>query len=402
MGFFSPSSWQSKEKRQPTIAKCGQCGLYKKAISAKMQPTGEGERKVLFVAEAPGEKEDREGVQLIGDCGQLHREVLSDMDQDLDDCWKTNAVICRPPGNEIKPVHIESCRPNLLNTVKKLQPKVIVLLGKSAIQSLLRPLIHRDSGPVRTWVGWNIPSHEYNAWICPTYHPSFLLRMDEDQTLVDIYERHIRRAFELEDVERTAPTLEELKEDVEILPTVREGRVRMRDLAKKEGVLAFDYEATGLKPENPKQEIVSVSFCLNGEETWACPVDETSAKSLSKVLKSTKLRKIASNIKFEERWTRAKLGHPVANWAWDTMLAAHYYDNRPKISSVKFQAFVLFGISDYNSHIKDYLESDFASGFNKIRELDLNDLLMYNALDSLLEFMVAQRQREDLGWKALA
>ena len=119
---------------------------------------------------------------------------------------------------------------------------------------------------------------------------------------------------------------------------------------------------------------------------------------LSKVLRNPQLEKIASNMKYEERWTRAKLGHGVTNWGWDTMLAAHMLDNRGGISSVKFQAFVHLGIGNYSSHIENYLKTDSANDLNRIHELDMKDLLMYNGLDSLLEFMVMKKQKEVLQW----
>ena len=74
------------------------------------------------------------------------------------------------------------------------------------------------------------------------------------------------------------------------------------------------------------------------------------------------------------------------------MLAAHVLDNRPGITSLKFQAFVLLGQENYNSHIKPFLKAKKGSKFNRIHELDLNDLLLYGGLDSYLEYWVAMKQ----------
>ncbi len=76
------------------------------------------------------------------------------------------------------------------------------------------------------------------------------------------------------------------------------------------------------------------------------------------------------------------------------MLAAHCIDNRSEICSVKFQAFVLLGLADYDSHIAPYLKSKTANGVNRIRDLEEEDLLMYNGLDSLVEYIVMERQKE--------
>jgi DNA polymerase len=368
-----------------------------------MGPTGTGHRKILFVAEAPGEQEDRQGVQLIGKAGQLLRgpKLLGKVGVELDDCWKTNAVICRPPENKMKPVFIESCRPNLLKTVRDLKPRVIILLGASAVESLLGPLWAKGTGSLSRWVGWTIPLRTYNAWVCPTYHPSFLAREHEDPLLMKLTRDHLQQALELEDEPVEVPSLETLKEQVEVIKKPSSARTRLRDLLKhkKGGLLAFDYETTGLKPERKEQQIVSCSFCLDGEDTFAVKTGDQELRLISRILRKTRLRKIASNLKFEERWSRAKLGHGVAGWWWDTMLTAHQLDNRPGITSVKFQAFIRLGVEDYNSHVEEFLRSPTANGTNRIKELDDDSLLMYNGLDSLLEFMVAEHQRKELKWK---
>jgi uracil-DNA glycosylase len=79
---------------------CEQCGLYKGCVSPKMEVTGKGGKKILIIAEAPGKTEDEQGIQLIGEAGQILRNCLEELDYNLDrDFWKTNIINCRPPGN---------------------------------------------------------------------------------------------------------------------------------------------------------------------------------------------------------------------------------------------------------------------------------------------------------------
>lgn len=398
-GFFSTDSWNLGAGQKQTLPKCGQCGLCGKCISPKMGPTGSGTRSILVVAEAPGETEDRQGEQLVGEAGQLLRRLLRRNGDDLEDCTKTNAAICRPPKNKIEDVHIESCRPNLIATIKNHKPTVIVLLGISAVKALIPTEWKKGVDALGKWVGWTIPSHTHGAWICPTYHPSFLVRSQEDETLCRIVQEHLKRAFQLESVPLPSTTLEDLKAKVEIVESTRLAQIRMEELARAEGILAFDYETTGLKPEAPGQEIVSCSFCLNGRDTFAFEFTPTLADVLRRVLSSPRLKKVASNLKFEDRWTRRKLGLSVSNWYWDTMQAAHVIDNRPGITSVKFQSYVFFGVGDYDSHVEAYLKARNANGLNRIRELDKKTLLTYNGLDSLLEYKVMKRQQRILGFE---
>ena len=399
MGFFNESSWKTKEARQPSIAHCGLCGLNKKCFSPRMPPSGEGKRKILFVSEAPSEEEDRQGSQLVGESGILLRKLLFELDVDLDDCWTTNAVICRPPNHEIDKRFINSCRPNLLKTIKELQPNVIVCMGRSSVESLIGPLWKKDAGPLDRWVGWTVPLRAYNAWVCPTYHPSHLLRKDEDELLVNITLQQLDAAVRLETTPPTGLLLSDLEQEVEIILNESSARTRLKELLGKRGRVAFDYETTGLKPERKEQRIVSCSFCFEGEDTFAFQVTDGTMKLLSKVLRSRDLLKIASNLKFEERWTIAKMGHGVEKWDWDTMQAAHILDNRRGVTSVKFQAFIHLGIGEYNASVGEYLRSETTNGLNRIYDIDVRDLLLYNGLDSLLEYKVAEVQKELMGWE---
>lgn len=401
MGFFEDSAWKGhKDNRSlSTLPYCGKCGLYKQCKSPKMKPSGDGIRRVLFVAEAPDETEDGKGSHLIGDAGQCLRDMLNDLNVELDDCLKTNAVICHPPANKIEDIHIECCKPNLTNTIRELKPSVIILLGLSAVKGLLADEWNEGMGRLGAlgrWIGWQIPSQLHDAWICPSYHPSYIIRSRRDQTLTKIAKQHLRAAMRLEGQPVPKWSVDALKAKVEIITDIRQGAKRIAELAERDGLLAFDYETTGLKPERKEQRIHSASFCHNGEDTFSTLVDETSHAAISRVLLNDRLLKIASNAKFEERWSRRKLGHGVKGWHHDTMLAAHVIDNRAGISSIKFQTFIHFGIGDYSTAIKPYLESDKRAGANAMNQIDkapVRDLLMYGGLDSLLEYMVAEKQK---------
>ena len=74
-GFFQGSKFSSRE-RLSTIPQCGKCGLSKTCNSPKMPVTGEGLKKVLIVAEAPGRNEDEKGIQLIGIAGMNYASFV--------------------------------------------------------------------------------------------------------------------------------------------------------------------------------------------------------------------------------------------------------------------------------------------------------------------------------------
>ena len=190
-GFFSPSKIRGKQT--PRIAHCGLCGLYKHCKSPKIPPTGEGRKNILIVAEAPGENEDIQNKQLVGKVGKyLRRKYLRPLGIDLDrDCWKTNAVICRREGNQ-KPDDnmIEACRPNLMKTIRKYKPNVIILMGEVACKSLLKEIWKDDIGSISRWGGFCIPCTNPNTWIVPTFHPSYIMRK-QDRVLDRVFRNQI-------------------------------------------------------------------------------------------------------------------------------------------------------------------------------------------------------------------
>lgn len=394
-GFFDEVSWQPLPVLRSDSPQCGRCGLkrQRELQTPQMSPTGKGKRRVLFVGEAPGQTEDEQGEQFVGKAGSLLRRVLRRLEVDLDDCWKTNAVACRPPKNKIDPVYVSCCEPLLLRTVRDLKPNVIIALGASAVRSLLSPEWKQHLGAISRWVGWTIPSQHHRAWVCPTYHPSYILRMNEDEVLLRAFTDHLRVALRLE---KKAVPLVAIDDHIEIVESRKESLRRMRDLARAKGWLAFDYETTGLKPDAKGHQILSCAFCLNGERAWACRVTPNEYLMLRAIICNRHTRKIASNLKYEERWSRALLGAGVRNWGWDTMLAAHWLDNRREICSIKFQAYVHLGVVGWESVAEPYKWAKSSNGQNRFADMTTGDLLRYNAIDAWTEYSVAMRQRRAL------
>lgn len=401
-GFFPASQLRTVQQPASTIPKCGLCGLLKGCKTPKMPAHGSGRRKVLVVGEAPGRHEDAAGKPFVGEAGQLLRRVLKRMDIDLSlDCITTNALACRPPDNTIKDKRaIEWCRPLLLKTIEYYQPATIILLGTTAVKSLIQHVWKDDVRGVKRWAGFQIPCREPNAWVCPTYHPSHVLRAGRREAGLHemVFERHLRAAFDREG--RPWAEVPDYARDVDVITDDATAARVVRKMIQKGGTVAFDYETDRLKPDHPESRIVCCSVCWEGKKTIAYPWRGEVVEATKELLLSP-LRKVASNMKFEERWSRARLGVSVVNWHWDTMIQAHVLDCRPGISSIKFQAFVRLGQPDYDGHLKAYLEGRDKGGNspNRVREVGLPDLLLYCGMDSLLEYKVAELQKKELGVK---
>ncbi len=392
-GFFSDGV--VGDARLPLTPQCGVCGLYRGCESPKMPLSGDGRMKILVIAEAPGEDEDEEGTQLVGRSGKELRKSLKKYGVDLDrDCWKTNAIVCHVEGNPTPTdKQIAYCRPNIIKAVEELKPEVVILLGHPAVKSLLTPLWGSDIGKISRWVGWQIPCRKWNCWICPTYHPAYLLRSNSEALAIH-FNRHLEAAIDLEG--EPWDDIPQYEKKIKRVYSPDEAAGLIRGFRERGGTIAFDYETTCLKPEASYAEIVSCSICWEGKRTIAYPWCGRAIEETSKLLRSDSTRKIASNLKFEERWTRKILGHGVRGWDWDTMQTAHVLDNRPGITGLKFQVFVKLGVEEYDAHIQPYLKAIGPRKPNRVKEIPLRELLLYGGMDSLLAFEVTKKQKEEM------
>ncbi len=154
-------------------APCGQCqrcGLgatRTKVVISRGNPQAD----LMIIGEGPGENEDRTGLPFVGPAGQLLDRILGAVKLDpAQDVYIANIVKCRPPGNR-KPSEEEmaACVPYLREQIRLVDPKLLVLMGGTAVQGLLgtKTGITRMRG---TWL-------EYQGRPClPMFHPSYLLR----------------------------------------------------------------------------------------------------------------------------------------------------------------------------------------------------------------------------------
>lgn len=398
-GFFEPSILAQHKAPIAQTARCGACKLHKACQSPKIPVQGNGSRGIMIVMSAVTKADDDMGQFARGDSGRLLRNIFSELgDLDIDeDCWTTGALICNSPEYP-NAIQIEHCAPNLRKAILEKQPSLIIPLGSAANRAVLQLCWSDDIGPFDRWSGFQVPVRPWNAWVCPTWSVSEVHREKKQRAQMEFWWRtHLMRAF---DTGRERPW------EIDTVPTERSQVEQVLDpdnaseiihkMADKGGPCAFDYETTCLKPESPHAKIVSCSICWRGRKTIAYPWTRATAEATSYFLRSD-CPKIASNLQFEERWTLKHLGHPVNNWAWDTMVNGHLQDTRLGITSIKFQGFLRRGLDAYNGHIAPFLVADGTMDKNRIREIALSDLLLYNGLDSVVEYDVAQIQSREMG-----
>lgn len=154
---------------------CTQCPLGKLGRINVVFGDGNPDAKLMFIGEAPGQDEDRQGKPFVGRSGKLLTKILELADIQRSDVFISNVVKCRPPANR-KPMEKEaSICTNLLlfNQIKIIRPEIICTLGASALQGLLNnyeiKISHFRGKPIVSQI---IP----NTIILPTFHPAYILR----------------------------------------------------------------------------------------------------------------------------------------------------------------------------------------------------------------------------------
>ncbi len=138
----------------------------------------------MLIGEAPGADEDRLGKPFVGLSGQLLDRILAAVGLHEDTVYISNIVNWRPPGNR-QPTsdEIALCLPFILRHIELVAPKVIVLLGGTAVKALL----NTADGIIRMrgkWLSSPLLSDTLDAKILATFHPAYLLRSPGQKRLV--------------------------------------------------------------------------------------------------------------------------------------------------------------------------------------------------------------------------
>jgi DNA polymerase len=162
------------EELRRTILACRACGLCAKRTQA-VPGVGDENAAWLFIGEGPGAEEDARGEPFVGQAGRLLDAMLAAIGLERgQDVYIANAVKCRPPGNRTpENSEMAACFPYLKRQIALIQPRLIVLLGRAAVNAVLGE--ERSLASLRGKVlTYRDGEHEIPA--LATYHPAYLLR----------------------------------------------------------------------------------------------------------------------------------------------------------------------------------------------------------------------------------
>ncbi len=167
---ISPGIYPDLETLGTHCRGCQRCGLAATRTNVVVS-RGSSTAPVLIIGEGPGQQEDEQGKPFVGKSGQLLEKILESVRFNTEtDVYICNIVKCRPPENRVPtPVEVNACKGYLLEQIRLVDPKIILLTGATALKSLLG--VKEGISKVRgQWMEWE-------GRLCmPIFHPAYLLR----------------------------------------------------------------------------------------------------------------------------------------------------------------------------------------------------------------------------------
>ena len=198
------------EKLNRQIAVCQQCQLGQMRTRA-VPGEGPPDAQIMFIGEAPGFHEDRQGRPFVGAAGKFLDELLASIGLKREDVFIGNVIKCRPPGNrDPRPDEISACRPYLDKQIELIRPRIIVTLGRfSMARYFPGASISRIHGR---------PKQSGGVIYYPMFHPAAALHQPRWRPMIEEDMKQIPKLLtELEGVDAELPETEETYEQMSLL-----------------------------------------------------------------------------------------------------------------------------------------------------------------------------------------
>ena len=174
---MAPPTRESLGQIREDLGECRRCRLHSNR-SHIVFGAGDPKARLMFVGEAPGYNEDRQGEPFVGQAGQLLTKIISAMTLRREAVYICNVIKCRPPGNRNPiPDEIAACAPFLQRQIRSIQPDFICALGSFAARTLLK------SERSITLLRGRFFDYQ-GIRLMPTFHPAYLLHHPEKKRQV--------------------------------------------------------------------------------------------------------------------------------------------------------------------------------------------------------------------------
>ncbi len=194
---MSKQSLEKLEKIAKKASKCQKCPLYETA-NRSVPGQGMGSSGIFFIGEAPGKQEDKQGIPFCGRAGKLLDELLAEIDLEREDVFIGNVLKHRPPDNrDPESSEVEACFPYLRRQLNALKPKLVVTLGRHAMEVFLSNFSISEVHGQPKRISWQrskfFKGHDMYSKkivILPLYHPAVgLYRASMKDTLIKDFKK---------------------------------------------------------------------------------------------------------------------------------------------------------------------------------------------------------------------
>lgn len=406
-GFFD-AHFEAVEEQ----ANCEKCGLYKHCESPKLKPIGKGKAGIMCICESPDTIEDSSNTLGIGETAKTLKRYLAEYDIDLQrDCVLYNALACSTHGEDATHSQLALCRMNLMKAIEEHKPKALFLFGAAvdsffSTESIVRTL------SISHLRGRAIPRHSHHYWVFPMLHPLSMIKYDRsgndytDKTMEQFFTSDLRKAIKT--FEKPLPDISFLQR-VKQLTLYDDTEGYLRKILNEKPTITIDYETNAVSPYRDDPRIRCIGL-QDVQSKWAYvfpyqyqsdSVPKRITKLWRDILYDKNIKKVGQNIKFESHWGLQVLNVKTRGWIWDTMINTHILEGPTRggltgVNGLKEQAFLRWGIADYNEAITPYINKADATGQNNLHEAPLTTLLQYCGMDNQVTVKLFYAQQKEM------
>jgi uracil-DNA glycosylase len=300
--------------------------------------SGPRSAKLAFVAEAWGEQEDMVGRPLVGNAGQEFTRLCQEAGIDRRECFLTNTLAMRPPGNSIPALcgsrlevgadysrppisQGKYLRPEYLGELDRLKeelctvaPHLVVALGGTALWALA------NTAAIGTLRGTVLQGHLTPSKVLPTYHPSYLFKVWSHRPIVlsDLMKARRESAF---------PEIRRPRREILVQPSRKEVHERLMELTISGRLISVDVETyagqiTMLGFAQDRDRAIVIDFCNKHGASYWSEDEEVDVRTEINLLLASQIPKVCQNGMYDIQYLLAE-GYTLRNFREDTMLLHH-------------------------------------------------------------------------------
>ena len=319
--------------------RCSECPLKgSKVVSSYVVK----EPRLVFLGEAPGVHEVKQGRPFVGESGRLLKGILDALSVDFDDCYVTNATLCRFSENkEEDALAVACCHDRLIDELTQLG-KPVIAMGNTAISSLLPGM-----GTITSLRGGWFFSSEINQYVLTTWHPAYVLRRPEEG--IELIRDLVKAAKGVE------PSMFRLctPPEYSVLST---GQEVADALSKITGRVCFDFETTQNNWSTDRPMLLTLGdahmrYIIPGFHPGApanlLEEDETTKEALRQLFQRCEI--VGHNVKYDRHFG-LNIGVEMPAYL-DTMIGHYVLDERPGTHGLKALAREYFNVFDYDQEL---------------------------------------------------